>query len=260
MYEIREKIFGRLATFLMYPALDIKQRLIAFINLVSISCRLISTGTLSIICPQGTSAGCESSVGSLETAFGKAYLLLTVPKCLSIVGKPTKQEIRSVCKCLSARLGRLSTFLCFDSPYLFILFYFLIRQLLHSHRKRLQTTQNSFLSIQYAKCLLGILLFTKKQNIIINTYEYALSVPFFVITNKYFNKIFRNIRRLFGCLFRFYGISTFLDYLMPNPFHVDYQFYFKQFSLAWVQSLIVKNISISIYSVESNSSDSINLV
>ena len=37
----------------------------------------------------------------------------------------------------------------------------------------------------------------------------------------------------------FYGISTFVGYLAPNPFLC------KQFSLAWVHSLIVKNSSIS---------------
>ena len=29
----------------------------------------------------------------------------------------------------------------------------------------------------------------------------------------------------------FYGTSTFVGYLMPNPFSVNNQFYFKQFSL-----------------------------
>ena len=43
----------------------------------------------------------------------------------------------------------------------------------------------------------------------------------------------------------FDGISAFVGYLMPNPFHKNNQFYFKQFSLARVHSLIVKNISIS---------------
>ena len=33
------------------------------------------------------------------------------------------------------------------------------------------------------------------------------------------------------CLFGFYGISTFVGYLMPNPFSYNKQFYFKQFSL-----------------------------
>ena len=74
----------------------------------------------------------------------------------------------------------------------------------------------------------------------------------------------------------FYGISTFVVYLMPNPFYTINQFYFKQFNLAWVHSLsktflfqaiqfsqavlfqtiqfsmstqFVKNISISSYSV-----------
>ena len=45
----------------------------------------------------------------------------------------------------------------------------------------------------------------------------------------------------------FYGISTFEGYLTPN--YENNQSYFKQFSLAWVHSLIVKNISISSYSV-----------
>ena len=37
-----------------------------------------------------------------------------------------------------------------------------------------------------------------------------------------------------GWLVGFYGISTFVGHLTPN------QFYFKQFRLAWVHSLIVK--------------------
>ena len=60
------------------------------------------------------------------------------------------------------------------------------------------------------------------------------------------------VRKLLG----FYGISTFVGYLTPNPFFVSNQFYFKQFNLAWVHSLIVKNISISNYLVYSNSSNS----
>ena len=51
-----------------------------------------------------------------------------------------------------------------------------------------------------------------------------------------------------------YGISTFVCYLMPSLFYTNNQFYFRQFSLAWVHSLIVKNISISSYSIYSNSS------
>ena len=43
----------------------------------------------------------------------------------------------------------------------------------------------------------------------------------------------------------FYGISTFVGYLRPDPFYVNNQFYLKQFGLAWVHSLIIKNISIS---------------
>ena len=41
-------------------------------------------------------------------------------------------------------------------------------------------------------------------------------------------------------LFGFYGISTFVGCLMPNPFYTNDQFYFKQFSLAWVHISIVK--------------------
>ena len=52
-----------------------------------------------------------------------------------------------------------------------------------------------------------------------------------------------------GWLVGFYDISTFVDYLMSNLFYTNNQFYFKQFSLAWVHSLIVKNIYISSYSV-----------
>ena len=51
-------------------------------------------------------------------------------------------------------------------------------------------------------------------------------------------------------MFGLYGISTFAGYLMPNPFLYNKQFCFKQFSLVLiVHSLIVKNISISNYSV-----------
>ena len=42
-----------------------------------------------------------------------------------------------------------------------------------------------------------------------------------------------------GWLLGFYGISTFVGYLTPNPFYANCQFYFKQFSLAGVHSLIV---------------------
>ena len=43
-----------------------------------------------------------------------------------------------------------------------------------------------------------------------------------------------------GWLVGFYGISTFVGYLTPNPF--SYNKFFKQFSLAWVHSLILENI------------------
>ena len=58
-----------------------------------------------------------------------------------------------------------------------------------------------------------------------------------------------NCPQIFSWLFRFYGISTFEGYLMPNHFYTNNQFYFKQFSLAGVNSLIIKNVSISSYSI-----------
>ena len=65
---------------------------------------------------------------------------------------------------------------------------------------------------------------------------------------------------LVGWLVGFYELSTIVDYLMPNPFLYKNQFYFKQFSLAWVHSFNVKNISISNYSVQPNSSNSTNSI
>ena len=43
-------------------------------------------------------------------------------------------------------------------------------------------------------------------------------------------------------------------------FYTNNQFYFKQFSLAWVHSLFVKNIAITSYLVYSNNNNSANLV
>ena len=50
--------------------------------------------------------------------------------------------------------------------------------------------------------------------------------------------------KIMNWLVRFYGISSFVGYLIPNPFYENNQFYLKQFSLAWVHSLIIKNIYI----------------
>ena len=47
---------------------------------------------------------------------------------------------------------------------------------------------------------------------------------------------------------------------MNTQFNCQKHFYFKQFSLAWIHSLIVKNISILNYLIYSNSSDSANSV
>ena len=51
-----------------------------------------------------------------------------------------------------------------------------------------------------------------------------------------------NYHFVFVCFCVFYGISTFVGYLMPNPVYTDEQFYFKQFCLTKVHSLIVKRI------------------
>ena len=47
----------------------------------------------------------------------------------------------------------------------------------------------------------------------------------------------------------FYGISAFIGYFAPNPFYTNNLFSFKQFSLVWLHSLIVKNMSIPSRSV-----------
>ena len=62
--------------------------------------------------------------------------------------------------------------------------------------------------------------------------------------------------KMVGWLVGFYGISTFLSYLRQIHSYANSQLCFKQFSLAVVQNLIVKNISISNYSIYSNSSNS----
>ena len=74
----------------------------------------------------------------------------------------------------------------------------------------------------------------------------------------------------FVCLFVFYGTSTRVGYLMPNPFYSNKQFYFKQFCLITVPVITVlmsKNSStskiqftISIQFTYQNSSISSNLV
>ena len=48
------------------------------------------------------------------------------------------------------------------------------------------------------------------------------------------------VNRITSWLVGFYGTSTFVGYLMLNLFYTKYQFYFKQFNLAWVHSFIVK--------------------
>ena len=52
------------------------------------------------------------------------------------------------------------------------------------------------------------------------------------------NEIYPNECWLVGL----YSISTFVSYLMPDPFYTNSQFYFKQFSLAWVHDLIIKHL------------------
>ena len=66
---------------------------------------------------------------------------------------------------------------------------------------------------------------------------------------KYLDMVWYGLVCVFVCLVGFYGISTFGGYLTPNTFFTNNQFYFKQFSLECVRGLIVKNISISTYSI-----------
>ena len=55
-------------------------------------------------------------------------------------------------------------------------------------------------------------------------------------------------------------MSTFVGYLMPNPFLCKHSGLFQTIQFNMTTQLIVKNISISSYSVESNSSISNNSV
>ena len=63
----------------------------------------------------------------------------------------------------------------------------------------------------------------------------------------------------YSWLVGFYGISTFVGYLMPNPFLYKYSVLFQtiQFSMS---TQFVKNSSISSYSIYSNSFNSTNSV
>ena len=60
---------------------------------------------------------------------------------------------------------------------------------------------------------------------------------------------------LFGWL-GFMAYQTFVGYLMPNPLLCKRSVLFQTIQSEWVHNLIVKNISISNYSVYSNSSNS----
>ena len=69
-----------------------------------------------------------------------------------------------------------------------------------------------------------------------------------------------SIRNFLFFYFNDLSIGWLVGWLGLRHINLCSQFYFKQFSLAWVYSLIVKNISISNYSVYSNSSNSANSV
>ena len=65
---------------------------------------------------------------------------------------------------------------------------------------------------------------------------------------------------LVGWLGSLWHINLCIFFNTKSIFYANIQFYFKQFNSAWVSSLIVKNTSISSYSVYSNSSNSANSV
>ena len=70
-----------------------------------------------------------------------------------------------------------------------------------------------------------------------------------------------NVRSQIECVGGLVGWLDFMAYQpLTNLFYANNHFYFKQFCLALVHSLIVKNISISSYSVYSNCSNSANSV
>ena len=97
---------------------------------------------------------------------------------------------------------------------------------------------------------IDIRLATHKLSLIGNQSEFAISMStwfwfkscpslWFIVNKGYFMRWF-------------YGISIIVGYLMPNLFYTYKKFYFKQFSLPWVHSLFVKNISISSYYTQLN--------
>ena len=65
---------------------------------------------------------------------------------------------------------------------------------------------------------------------------------------------------LISWLVRFYGISTFIVYLTPNPFLCKLSVLFQTIQFSMSTQFNCQNISISNYSVYSNSSNSANLV
>ena len=153
---------------------------------------------------------------------------------------------------------------------LVVLFCFVLRRIKHfrviSQRIKFQTIQFS-INTQFSYKLLNVktaqlnvkITQLNVKTVLFQTIQFSLSTQFSSIKKIIFQIVQFSIGTQFQCwlvgwLFRFYSISTFIGYLMPNPFYSNNQFYFKPFSLAWVHSLIVKNISISNNSVLSNSS------
>ena len=80
-----------------------------------------------------------------------------------------------------------------------------------------------------------------------------------IMTNYIKGKI-DNTQKLVGWLVGFMVYQPLKVIFWQTHFYTNNQLYFKQFSLAWVNSLIVKNLSIPSYSVQSNSSKSANSV
>ena len=92
-------------------------------------------------------------------------------------------------------------------------------------------------------CLWNTSIFTRYISMHTDTHTHT---HIYIYSHLYLHKrkwiyiyIYIYIYVLIGWLVGFYGISTFVGYLTPKPFYANDQFYFKQFSLAWVHSLIV---------------------
>ena len=90
------------------------------------------------------------------------------------------------------------------------------------------------------------------KNVSIKLEYYELFIDLYVITVLGNKTLIQNKKGSFVCLVGWLGFMAYQPLQVIKcqiHYYTNEQFYFKQFSLAWVLCLIVKTISISSYSV-----------